>query len=116
MGLGPAVEGSGGNLRFGHNGRTRGFDALLIGYARSDGDGLVVMVNGNDNTLLTQGNCCQNRIVNFVARKYNWPDYPFPAAPEPVQRVDVSSAVLSYDDGAGRGERPRLYVCGRPAG
>ena len=73
--LGPAVDGTGPSLRFSHNGRVRGFDALFIGYGES-GDGLVVMINGNDNSVLIQGNCCQNRIVNLVARKYNWRDYP----------------------------------------
>src|SRR6185295_14546503 len=94
MGLGPAVDGSGPSLRFSHNGRNRGFDTLLIAYARP-GDGLVVMINGNDNTLLIQGNCCQNRIVNFVARKYKWPDYEFPPAPEVVRPVDLPVAVLA---------------------
>ena len=73
--LGPAVDGIGPSLRFSHNGRVRGFDALFIGYGES-GDGLVVMINGNDNSVLIQGNCCQNRIVNLVARKYKWRDYP----------------------------------------
>ena len=116
MGLGPAVEGSGANLRFSHNGRTRGFDTILIGYARPDGDGLVVMVNGNDNTLLIQGNCCQNQIVNFVARKYNWPDYPLPIAPELVQRVDVSPAVLSALSGRYEFQNPTMMVLGAQSG
>ena len=68
QGLGPGVSGSG--RRFNHRGRDRGFDALLIAYAQP-GDGLVVMINGNDNTRLMQG----NRIIDFVAKRYKWPEW-----------------------------------------
>jgi hypothetical protein len=111
MGLGPAVDGSGDNLRFSHNGRNRGFDTLLIAYARP-GDGIVVMVNGNDNTLFIQGNCCQNRIVNFVARKYKWPDYDFPPAAEVVQRVDIPPAMLSGVTGRYEFQNPTMMTLG----
>src|SRR5262245_23503976 len=82
QGLGPFVSGSG--TRFSHNGRDRGFDALLIAYAQP-GDGLVVMINGNDNTRLMQG----NRIVDFVAKRYKWPEWVDNDVPETVTPVDV---------------------------
>ena len=65
-GLGLAITGSGAARTFGHNGRDAGFDALLLAFAET-GQGLVVMINANDNSGL------MNRISAFVARKYNWP-------------------------------------------
>jgi len=116
MGLGPSVQGTGNRLRFSHNGRTRGFDALLIADARLNGDGLVVMMNGNDNTRFSQGNCCQNQIVNFVARKYTWQDYEFPPTPEIVQPVDVAPAVLSAVTGRYEFQNPTMMAFGAQEG
>ena len=82
QGLGPFVSGRG--RRFSHNGRDRGFDSLLIAYAQP-GDGAVVMINGNDNTRLMQG----NRIVDFVAKRYKWPEWVDNDIPEAVTPVDV---------------------------
>ena len=56
-----------------------------------------------------QGNCCQNRIVNFVAKQYNWPDYGA-VAPELVQRVDVSPAVLAALSGRYEFQNPTMMV------
>ena len=116
MGLGPAVHGSGANLRFSHNGRTRGFDTILIADARAGGDGLVVMMNVNDNTLFSQGNCCQNRIVNFVARKYNWADYELPAAPGAVSQIEVPPTVLSAVSGRYEFQNPAMIALGSRGG
>jgi CubicO group peptidase (beta-lactamase class C family) len=109
-GLGPGVEGSGPNKRFSHNGRNRGFDALLIAYAEA-GHGLVVMINGNDNTRLMQG----NRIINLVARKYNWPGYRF-EVPEAVTPVDVPPAVLSALSGRYEFQNNNMMVLGEQNG
>ncbi len=65
-GLGLALEGSGKTLRFSHGGRNEGFDAFLGAYAET-GQGLVVMINANDNSGAV------NRILNAVARQYHWP-------------------------------------------
>lgn len=76
FGLGIAVDGSGPTLRFSHNGRDEGFDAFLS--ADTEGHGLVVMINANDNSRL------MGRIMNAVARTYHWPQatwkYSAPAA------------------------------------
>jgi CubicO group peptidase (beta-lactamase class C family) len=114
QGLGPAVEGNGPTLWFSHNGRSRGFDALLIAYAEA-GKGLVVMINGNDNSLLIQGNCCQNRIVNVVARKYRWPNYRL-EVPEVVTPVDVTADVLSALTGRYEFQNPAMMVLGEHRG
>jgi CubicO group peptidase (beta-lactamase class C family) len=108
MGLGLAVDGSGDTLRFSHNGRNKGFDTLMIAYAK--GDGVIVMINGNDNTLFIQGNCCQNRIVNFIARKYKWPGYDFARSPEAVQAADVSPAVLHAVSGRYEFQNPTMMT------
>ncbi|HSC28250.1 MAG TPA: serine hydrolase domain-containing protein [Vicinamibacterales bacterium] len=65
-GLGLALSGSGAARTFGHNGRDEGFDALMLAFAET-GQGLVVMINANDNSGM------MNRIVGAVARKYGWP-------------------------------------------
>ena len=114
MGLGPAVEGSGPSLRFSHNGRARGFDALLIGYGES-GDGLVVMINGNDNSMLIQGNCCQNRIVNLVARKYKWRDYPVEFA-ETIPPDDRALAAAPAVAGRYEFQNPVMMAIGEKDG
>ena len=93
-GLGPGVAGSGATLRFSHGGRDEGFDAFLVAYAES-GDGLAIMINANDNARAV------SRIINFIARKYDWPGYPQPQ-PENVAAVDAAPHAL--DAVAGRYE------------
>ncbi len=65
FGLGIAVEGSGPSLRFSHNGRDEGFDAFL--YADTQGRGVVMMINANDNSRM------MGRILKFIAQSYQWP-------------------------------------------
>jgi CubicO group peptidase (beta-lactamase class C family) len=65
-GLGLGLSGAGATRTFGHNGRDEGFDALLTAFAET-GQGVVIMINANDNSGMV------GRIVNAVARKYNWP-------------------------------------------
>jgi CubicO group peptidase (beta-lactamase class C family) len=90
-GLGPAVAGSGATLRFSHGGRDEGFDAFLVAYAET-GDGLAIMINANDNSRAV------SRIVNFIAKKYNWPDYPQPI-PEVVSPAPIASDILTATAG-----------------
>lgn len=63
-GLGLALSGTGASRTFGHNGRDAGFDATMLAFAET-GQGLVVMINGNDNSGM------MTRITNAVARAYN---------------------------------------------
>jgi CubicO group peptidase (beta-lactamase class C family) len=86
-GLGPGLSGSGATLRFSHGGRDEGFDATLVAYAET-GDGVVVMINANDNSRAIA------RIVNFIAKKYKWPDFQLPT-PEVVTPVTLSAAALN---------------------
>ena len=67
-GLGVFLEGEGHAMRFGHNGRDEGFDALLKATAET-GQGAVIMINANDNSRMV------NRILEAIATKYQWPGY-----------------------------------------
>ena len=66
-GLGVFLQGTGNALMFSHGGRDEGFDAFLMATA-STGQGLALMINANDDSRMT------DRIVDFVARKYHWPN------------------------------------------
>ena len=79
-GLGVFLQGSGHSLFFGHNGRDEGFDALMTASAET-GQGLVLMINANDNSRMAQ------RIQQFIARKYHWPD----SGPAPLAVVRAPS-------------------------
>jgi hypothetical protein len=92
-GLGPNLASTGPTLRFSHGGRDEGFDAMLIAYAET-GDGLAIMVNANDNSRAVA------RIVNYVARTYNWPSYPQP----PVETVELANDPALAQAVAGRYE------------
>ena len=65
-GLGVFLEDQGAALRFGHNGRDEGFDALLSATVES-GQGVAIMINANDNSAAV------SRIRDFIAKKYHWP-------------------------------------------
>jgi CubicO group peptidase (beta-lactamase class C family) len=81
-GLGLGLSGSGASRTFGHNGRDQGFDALMRTFAET-GHGLVVMINANDNSGM------MNRIVEAVARKYDWPGRSSPA-PAATKRIPAT--------------------------
>jgi hypothetical protein len=89
-GLGPAVTGSDSTKQFSHGGRDEGFDAFLVAYATS-GDGMAIMINANDNSRTLR------RIINYVARKYNWPGQP--AAPQAAAPVQIEPAALAAVEG-----------------
>lgn len=87
VGLGVFLEGSGHTLRFGHDGRDRGFDAKLIAYAET-GQGAAIMINANDNSGMLA------RVVQAVAREYQWPGYPLPdRVPTPAVAVAEDSLI-----------------------
>ncbi len=79
-GLGVFLQGDSTTLRFGHNGRDEGFDALLTASAHK-GYGIVIMINANDNSAM------MGRIVDYIAEYYHWDGFPVKTA-KPVA-VDV---------------------------
>ncbi|HEY4248911.1 MAG TPA: serine hydrolase [Lacunisphaera sp.] len=68
-GLGLFLAGEGKSQRFEHNGRDEGFDTLMTAYLET-GQGVVVMINANDNSNTLQ------RVADVVADAYHWPEYP----------------------------------------
>jgi CubicO group peptidase (beta-lactamase class C family) len=68
-GLGFFLQSSGKTLRFVHNGRDAGFDAMLSAYAES-GQGAVIMINANEDSQM------MTRILEANAKQYHWPSFP----------------------------------------
>jgi CubicO group peptidase (beta-lactamase class C family) len=79
--LGVGVYGPGTARRFGHGGRDEGFDALLDAGLES-GDGIVVMINANDNSPIKE------RIRDYVGRTWGFVGPPS-TRPEPAATVAV---------------------------
>jgi CubicO group peptidase (beta-lactamase class C family) len=115
-GLGVFLQRSGHELRFTHNGRDEGFDALLVATAET-GQAFALMINANDDSRMPA------RILSFVEQKYRWPNasaYTSPAAVKaPV--AELESVAGFYDVGNGGtarlvrvGERIFTAVGGRP--
>ena len=67
-GLGVFLIGQGATQRFVHNGRDEGFDAVMMGYART-GQGAAILINANDDSGLL------GRVLEAIARDYHWPDF-----------------------------------------
>ncbi|GAB4032492.1 hypothetical protein GCM10028774_13160 [Spirosoma jeollabukense] len=67
-GLGVFLQGEGHAMRFGHNGRDEGFDALLTAGIET-GQGVAIMINANDNSRM------MGQIVDAVAKEYKWAGY-----------------------------------------
>ena len=84
-GLGVFLEGNGPTLKFTHGGRDEGFDTYLGAFA-SRGQGVVVMINANDNSGLMR------RIVNRIGRQFEWPDV---EPTFPLKRVAMTPAALA---------------------
>lgn len=88
-GLGVFLQGDSTTLRFGHNGRDEGFDALLTASVNK-GQGIVIMINANDNSHM------MGRIVDFIADYYHWDGFPVKTKPAAVA---VDSKTLTAFEG-----------------
>ncbi|SEJ38888.1 CubicO group peptidase, beta-lactamase class C family [Dyadobacter sp. SG02] len=88
-GLGVFLQGDSTTLRFGHNGRDEGFDALLTASV-DKGQGIVIMINANDNSHM------MGRIVDFIADYYHWEGFPVKTKPAAVA---VNSKTLKAFEG-----------------
>lgn len=82
-GLGLAIGGKPNHRYFWHGGGNEGYQCLMTAY-EGEGDGAVVMTNGN------HGYALANDIIRTIAREYQWPDW----GPRIVKTVSVGSAVL----------------------
>lgn len=89
MGLGIAVAGADGALRFGHGGANVGFKCNLIAYA--SGRGSVIMTNGdNGSALITE-------IERAIAAEYDWPDFrPVARKPTAIHPEVLAGYVGTY--------------------
>ncbi|HSK10221.1 MAG TPA: serine hydrolase [Vicinamibacterales bacterium] len=81
-GLGLALNGSGGEARFGHGGSNAGYQCQLVAYAGT-GQGAVVMTNGD------AGGRLGAEILRTIASEYGWPGYPGPRE-KAVASIDPS--------------------------
>ncbi|RYF47363.1 MAG: serine hydrolase, partial [Cytophagaceae bacterium] len=89
-GLGVFLQGEGSTMRFGHNGRDEGFDALMTAGAQTR-QGVVIMINANDNSQLL------NYIVDEVAKKYHWTGYPITTTAKRVAAPVDSKKLATYE-------------------
>lgn len=91
-GLGVFLEGEGHAMRFGHNGRDEGFDALMTAGVET-GQGVVIMINANDNSRM------MGRIVDAIANEYHWAGYPVvdKRAAVPVRAKDLTAYEGRYE-------------------
>ncbi|APR82588.1 Beta-lactamase class C and other penicillin binding protein [Minicystis rosea] len=81
-GLGPAIDGSGPSLQFGHGGSTVGFVCQLTMYPEI-GAGAVVMTNNEEG-----GQALLSEILLALAAEYGWPG----GAPMRVTAIELSAA------------------------
>ncbi|WP_345245434.1 serine hydrolase domain-containing protein [Nibrella saemangeumensis] len=89
-GLGVFLEGEGASMRFGHNGRDEGFDALMTAGVES-GQGAVIMINANDNSRML------SRIQDAIAKEYHWAGYADPAPAKPTAIRINPSELLAFE-------------------
>lgn len=93
-GLGVFLKGAGKTLEFSHNGRDEGFDTLMRAFAET-GQGVVIMINANDNSLMMQ------RIVAAIGKQYHWPgsDAPLNGAPVKLDADTLERYAGRYEIG-----------------
>src|SRR5688572_6120999 len=87
-GLGVGVNGAGKTLGFGHGGRDEGFDAFL-GAGAESGDGVVIMMNANDNSPM------QSRVADFAARLWSFAGVPTRPAPAAITAARIDPTRLA---------------------
>lgn len=88
QGLGPGTGGSADRPYFSHGGSNAGYQCLLVAY--NDGDGAVVMTNGDN------GGQLATEIIRTIAHEYKWPDF----SPAVRQIAKVDSTILDTYVGA----------------
>jgi CubicO group peptidase (beta-lactamase class C family) len=87
-GLGPVVGGGAKRPLFTHGGANAGYRCNLVAY--NDGDGVVIMTNGNN------GGQLASEILRSVAHEYGWPDF----QPSERKEITLDPKVLSRYVGA----------------
>ena len=85
-GLGVFLQGKGHDLRFMHDGRDEGFDAVMVSYAET-GQGAVIMINANSDSRMVP------HILETIATEYHWLNYPITPVYSPIP--DTEPAVTA---------------------
>jgi CubicO group peptidase (beta-lactamase class C family) len=96
-GLGLSIGGDAKHRHFSHGGSNVGYQCFLMAYV--DGDGAVIMTNGDDGGELSQ------EIVRTIAAEYGWPDF------RPIEHTIVMVDPESFDGFVGRYRIPPTVVC-----
>ena len=107
-GLGIFVDSSGGALRFSHDGRDEGFDALLVAFARS-GQGAAIMINANDNSRF------MGRLAEHIARGWSWPMKAQAGPPAATGGMPVAAPLLAQYAGYYEAEENQMIALGPDA-
>ena len=107
-GLGIFVDSSGGALRFSHDGRDEGFDALLVAFARS-GQGAAIMINANDNSRF------MGRLAEYIARGWSWPMKAPAGPPAATGGMPVAAPLLAQYAGYYEAEENQMIALGPDA-
>ena len=97
-GVGPALFGSGGGRRFGHDGVNEGFQSTMVAYV-DKGEGVVVLTNG-------AGKRLADEIVRAVATDYGWTEL----ASKPVIEAALPAATLAALAGPYEGGGLSVYL------
>jgi hypothetical protein len=94
-GLGPVVGGRTSRKYFTHNGGNEGYRCLLVAY--EDGEGAVVMTNGDNGGVLMED------VMRAIASVYGWPDFAPPSravVSVPPQALEKFIGAYELDDGS----------------
>ncbi|WP_310347484.1 serine hydrolase domain-containing protein [Pelomonas aquatica] len=94
-GLGPAIGGRTQRKLFTHGGANAGYRCVFVAY--EDGEGAVVMTNGDN------GGELANEVMRTIAHVYQWPDYSPPirvVAQVKPEAVDRLAGVYELNDGS----------------
>jgi CubicO group peptidase (beta-lactamase class C family) len=104
QGIGPQVGGSTARKYFSHNGGNEGYRCALVAY--EDGEGAVVMTNGDN------GGGLMYEVLRSIAQVYHWPDF------GPANRTIATVSTESLDRliGVYELDDKSIYVVRRDAG
>ena len=96
-GLGLSVGGDARRRYFSHGGANAGYQCFLMAY--EDGDGTIIMTNGDDGGDLAQ------EVLRTIATEYEWPDF------RPIEHAIATVDPRSFDAFVGRYRISPAVVC-----
>jgi CubicO group peptidase (beta-lactamase class C family) len=96
-GLGLSIGGDARRRYFSHGGANAGYQCFLMAY--EDGDGTIIMTNGDDGGDLAQ------EVLRTIATEYEWPDF------RPIEHAIATVDPRSFDAFVGRYRISPAVVC-----